>query len=91
MSERRHGHYFKHVEFIDEIDVYRVCDLFGVKDSAIAHAIKKLLLPGGRGAGKGMIDDVREARDTLNRRLEMWEEDARVSEKMFSRGVDMAD
>ena len=71
---RRHSHYFKDVSQIDEIDVYRICDLFEVDDSsgATQHAIKKLLCAGKRGA-KDRSKDYREAIDTLNRRLAMWE------------------
>lgn len=71
---RRHSHYFKDVSQIDEIDVYRVCDLFEVDDpsGATQHAVKKLLCAGRRGA-KGRKKDYQEAIDTLTRRLAMWE------------------
>lgn len=73
-TSRRHSHYFKDASQIDEIDVYRVCDLFEVDDpsGATQHAIKKLLCAGKRGA-KDRGKDYREAIDTLNRRLAMWE------------------
>lgn len=79
---RKHGHYFKGVRHLTEIDVYRVCDLFRVDDpsGATQHAIKKLLLPGQRGGGKERVKDYREAVDTLLRRLEMLEEDAAAFE-----------
>lgn len=56
----------------DYLDTYRVNILFPVTDDSgcILHARKKLLVPGTRTGGKGMYDDVREARDTLNRWLE---------------------
>lgn len=78
---RDHSHYFKNVDKLCEVDVYRVCDLFGVNDpsGATQHAIKKLLLPGGRGGGKTVAQDIKEARDTLNRRLAMLEEDAAIA------------
>jgi len=74
---RRHFHYFKDVSQLTELDVYRVCELFQVEDysGATQHAIKKLLLPGQRGGGKDRAKDLREARDTLMRRLEMLIED----------------
>lgn len=74
---RKHSHYFKDVSQLTEVDVYRVCQLFNVDDpsGAIQHAIKKLLLPGQRGAGKDRRKDIKEAVDTLNRRLEMMDED----------------
>lgn len=71
-TPRKHSHYFKDVSSLDVIDVYRVCDLFGVDDSsgATQHAIKKLLCAGQRGA-KGRAKDYQEAIDTLTRRVEM--------------------
>lgn len=72
-TERKHSHYFKDVRHLDYIDVYQVCKLFPVDDDsgAITHARKKLLVAGGRGAGKDMIKDITEARDTLNRYLQI--------------------
>ena len=75
MKTRRHGHYFKPTPFT-EADVYRVLRMFGVTDQAIGHAIKKLLLPGERGGGKSVAQDVQEAIDTLHRWQEMEAEDA---------------
>lgn len=75
---RKHNHYFKDVSYLTEVDVYRVCQMFGIEDSsgAIQHAVKKLLLPGQRGAGKDRRKDIQEAVDTLTRKLEMMDEDA---------------
>lgn len=73
---RKHGHYFRSVIGLKEIDVYRVLQLFDVTDQAIGHAIKKLLVAGGRGAGKDVSCDVQEALDTMNRWVEMRAEDA---------------
>lgn len=67
---RKHSHYFKPCPF-DEIDIYRVLQIFGVTDQAIGHAVKKLLVAGGRGAGKDISQDVKEAADTLARWQEM--------------------
>lgn len=55
------------------IDVYGVHHLFGVTDPSgmVHHASKKLLLSGVRTGGKSAYDDIREARDTLNRYLEL--------------------
>lgn len=77
-ARRKHGHYFKDVSQLTTVDVYRVCALFGVNDPSgcTHHAIKKLLLPGQRGAGKDAIKDLQEAVDTLNRKIEMLKEDA---------------
>lgn len=54
-----------------EIDTYVLNMMFPVDDASgcILHARKKLLIPGVRSGGKSAIDDVREARDTLNRYL----------------------
>lgn len=55
------------------IDTYMVNKLFPVADDTgcIIHARKKLLIPGVRTGGKSMADDVREARDTLTRWLQI--------------------
>ena len=67
--------YFKDVSGYDVIDVYRVHRLFGVNDEVLCHASKKLLLSGVRTGGKTLEQDVKEARDSLNRWLEMLAED----------------
>lgn len=65
--------YYKDVSGVEEIDVYATHLLFGVEDAsgAIQHASKKLLLSGVRTGGKSKFDDIREARDTLSRWLEL--------------------
>ena len=65
--------YYKDVSDIQVIDVYGVHDLFKINDpsGAIQHASKKLLLSGVRTGGKTMYQDIKEARDTLNRWLEL--------------------
>jgi len=70
----KYPHYFKSVSHLETVDVYRVLSLFQVNDACIQHAIKKLLCAGDRG-DKSMIKDITEARDTLNRHLEMLNED----------------
>ena len=67
----KHSHYFKSVEGLKFIDVYRVLQLFNVTDPCIQHAVKKLLVAGGRGAGKDINRDIQEAIDTLVRWQEM--------------------
>jgi hypothetical protein len=74
LSERKHSHYFKKCPY-DAVDVYRVLELFGVTDQALGHAIKKLMVAGGRGAGKDIGTDIQEAIDTLLRWQEMRRED----------------
>lgn len=71
----KHPHYHKDVRHLQTIDVYRVLALFNVTDPCIQHAVKKLLVAGGRGAGKDITRDVQEAIDSLNRFMEMKVED----------------
>jgi hypothetical protein len=76
VNERKHSHYFKPVAHLTEIDVYRICEMYvDDRSGATQHAIKKLLLPGERGAGKSREQDIKEAVDTLNRKLQMMKED----------------
>ena len=65
--------YYKDFSDVDEADVYLVHDRFKIEDHSgcLQHASKKLLLSGVRTGGKSKYDDVREARDTLNRWLEI--------------------
>lgn len=74
VEEEKYPHYYKDVRHLDYIDVYRVLDLFEVTDGAIAHAIKKLLVAGGRG-NKDAAKDIQEAIDSLIRKQKMVEED----------------
>ena len=67
--------YFKDVSGYDVIDVYRTHRIFGLNDEVLCHASKKLLLSGVRTGGKTLEQDVKEARDSLNRWLEMLAED----------------
>lgn len=60
----KHSHYFKDVSHLKLIDVYRVIELWEVKDPCIQHALKKLLVAGKRGA-KDEAKDIQEAIDTL--------------------------
>lgn len=65
--------YYKDVSGVSAVDVYSVHQLFGVDDPSgcIHHASKKLLLSGVRTGGKSKRDDIREARDTLTRWLDL--------------------
>lgn len=76
----KHAHYFKPSSF-RYIDVYRVLKLFDVTDPCIAHAVKKLLVPGRRGGGKELAKDIQEAIDTLERWKEMREEELLAQEE----------
>ena len=70
---KKYPKYYKSVEGLTEVDVYAVHMLFEIDDTsgAIQHASKKLLLSGKRTGGKTFFEDVKEARDTLNRWLEL--------------------
>lgn len=72
---KKHPHYHKDVRHLETIDVYRVLALFNVTDPCIQHAVKKLLVAGGRGAGKDINKDIQEAIDSLHRWQEMQTED----------------
>ena len=74
--KEKHSHYYKNVAHLRDIDAYRVLERFGVTDPSIQHAVKKLLVAGGRGAGKDQDQDVQEAIDSLRRFQEMRIEDA---------------
>lgn len=69
----RYPQYYKSLHGLVEIDVYAVHQLFAINDpsGAIQHASKKLLLSGVRTGGKSMYADVKEARDSLTRWLEL--------------------
>jgi len=59
------------------VDVYDVLNAFGVTCSASQHAIKKLLMPGARGA-KDRLKDLREADVSVLRAIQL-EEDRQKS------------
>lgn len=69
-----HSHYFRPCPF-DSIDVYRVLSIFSVVDPCLQHAVKKLLVAGGRGH-KDIGRDVQDAIDTLVRWQAMRAEEA---------------
>lgn len=73
-----HSHYYKDVSSFKYVDVYRVLSLFNVVDPCLQHAAKKLLVAGGRGAGKDIERDIKEVIDSCNRYLEMRKEDKNV-------------
>ena len=72
----KHSHYHKDVSKLKMVDVYRVLALFNVTDPCIQHAVKKLLVAGGRGAGKDVSQDIQEAIDSLRRWQDMRLEDS---------------
>jgi len=62
-------------------DFYRICRALGVTEPAIFQAMKKLARAGK--AHKGFIQDVIEARDALNRLIEMAEEDKASAQRDY--------
>lgn len=72
--------YFRDVSHLKKIDIYRFLELYGPQDHSLGHAVKKLVLPGARTGEKPLVVDVKEARDTLDRWLEMREEDKLAGE-----------
>lgn len=64
-------YYDKRLPDGSKLDVYAICDLYGVCDPAIFHAIKKLLRAGKGSGGKSKTQDVQEAKDSLTRYLEI--------------------
>ena len=76
MSATKYPKYYKNVTHLTEVDVYQIHHLFNIQDpsGAIQHASKKLLLSGVRTGGKTKYQDIKEARDTLNRWLEINEQ-----------------
>lgn len=75
----KYPYYYKDVRHLKVLDVYRVLDLYKVTNPCLQHAIKKLLVPGGRGAGKEFEQDIREASDSLNRALQLIAEDCNAT------------
>ena len=71
--ENEYSHYYKDSPYT-KIDVYRVLELFNVTHPCIQHAIKKLLVMGGRG-NKNDQQDIQEAISSLTRWQEMKKEE----------------
>lgn len=71
---QKYPKYYKSVAHLNEVDIYLICELFKIEDTsgALHHSIKKLLLSGVRTGGKSKYEDIKEARDTLTRYLELY-------------------
>ena len=61
----KHSHYFRPCPY-DAIDVYRVLEIFDVKDPVLQHVVKKALVAGGRGH-KNIDKDIQDCIDSLER------------------------
>lgn len=73
-EDRKHAHYYRSVEGLTEVDVYRILEIFNVTDHPLAHIAKKALCAGLRGH-KDLERDLNDIIDTAERKLEMLEED----------------
>lgn len=58
-----------------KLDVYRILDLFKVTDPAMQHIIKKAIRFGD--GHKSVMQDLQDIKDTIDRRIEMEEENKR--------------
>lgn len=72
----KHSHYYKDVSNLTKLDIYRIIELYEITDPCLQHALKKLLVTGGRGH-KDFKTDITNMIDTLTRKLEMMEEDSK--------------
>lgn len=76
---REHNHYYKPCPYT-HVDVYRVCEMFNVTDPCLQHALKKLLVAGGRGH-KNIDRDVQDVIDSCVRWQEMRAEEQMIPEE----------
>ena len=67
--EEKHSKYKKVIRGV-RVDVYDVIKAFEVHNPALQHAIKKLLVAGGRGY-KDVAQDLQEAIDAIERAIEL--------------------
>lgn len=63
-----------------QVDVYDVLKAFEVTNPATQHAIKKLLCTGIRGYKDGLTD-LRESLQSIERAIELEEDDSDIAEK----------
>lgn len=71
----KHNHYFRDVSHLQQVDVYRILELFEVTCPVAQHIVKKALAAGKRGA-KSPARDMQDIVDSAQRWLAMREEDA---------------
>lgn len=76
LLSEKYPQYYKCVGNLTEIDVYAIHHLFNLHDPSgcLHHSSKKLLLSGVRTGGKSAYKDIKEARDTLTRWLQLNED-----------------
>lgn len=73
------GHYYRDVRHLKKIDIYRFCELFEIT-GPLEHALKKIACAGQRGA-KDFYKDLNEAVSSINRAIEMREEDEAANDQ----------
>ena len=73
--KRKHSNYFKDVSNVNEIDIALFCELVKIEDSTglLQQAVKKISQAGKRNGGKSQAQDLREAIDSITRKLEIME------------------
>lgn len=76
VSQEEEYEYYKYYYKGIKLDPYRIITIYDIKCPAQQHAIKKLLRAGN--SIKDLKQDIREVIDTLERKLEMMEEDENV-------------
>lgn len=76
---QKYDHYFRDISHLEKIDIYRFCELFGVT-GPLEHALKKIACAGNRGA-KDFYKDLNEAIDSINRAIEMRQEDEAANQQ----------
>jgi hypothetical protein len=73
-NERKHNHYFRPCPY-DNIDVYRIIDIFEITCPAAQHVLKKVIATGKRGH-KDVKRDWEDIIDSAQRKLEMLAEES---------------
>lgn len=70
---RKYPQQYRSVAGLNEIDSFGICHLFNIDDPSgcLQQAVRTLLTSGMRGNGNSAVDDIREARDTLDRWLQL--------------------
>lgn len=68
-----------------DVDVYSVLVAFKVENPAVQHAVKKLLCPGQRGA-KSLLQDLKEAKASLERAIVIEESISALPDLSFDAG-----
>jgi len=79
--------YLKEIKPGVDVDVYDILLAFGVSCPATQHAIKKLLMPGQRGS-KDTLLDLKEARSSIDRAMELEARSAKEPEIHFTDELD---